>query len=324
MRCPFLREAQVKFCQASAFKKMIVRTEGQAGEEKCSSPEYMSCPAAKQAHEERPHQSHCPFLQESLVQYCSAAPVTKFIPYSEAAFSHCGNESHRYCEFFQAIAHPEENCSDDRPQSLSVDSNCQRDCWVDGIRVPGRLSYSPNHMWMDVGDDGGCHIGIDGFLARVLERIERLSFLTAKGGTLPTAVLCVRDVDLQMVFPLRLQITGTNAYLRANPEKIISHPYSSGWLFEGRRLESPASRADGVPQAGLLAGQRAVAWMEKEVRRMTDFVQERLAGLRLDGKTVMADGGSFSRGLVAQLEREDILKLYNEFFSPIGSWRTSA
>ena len=48
----------------------------------------------------------CPFLHESLVQYCGAASLTKYIPYSEAVLSHCGTESHRYCELFLAFAHP--------------------------------------------------------------------------------------------------------------------------------------------------------------------------------------------------------------------------
>ena len=106
MRCPFLREAQVKFCCASEFKKMIVRSQGDESNEICSSSAYAACPSVKQRHEELPSQAHCPFLQESLVQYCSGASVVKYVPYSDPSLSRCGTSSHRYCELFLMISHP--------------------------------------------------------------------------------------------------------------------------------------------------------------------------------------------------------------------------
>ena len=50
--------------------------------------------------------------------------------------------------------------------------------------MPGWLFYSPSHLWLDVGDDGLCHLGIDAFLARVVGSVERLVFLTPKGSVL--------------------------------------------------------------------------------------------------------------------------------------------
>ena len=108
MRCPFLREAQVKFCRASAYRKMIVRLAEQPEHERCSSREYVNCPAAKQHMEDRPSIDHCPFLHESLVQYCTAAAVTKYIPYTESVLSQCGTESHKYCELYLGLAQPQE------------------------------------------------------------------------------------------------------------------------------------------------------------------------------------------------------------------------
>ncbi|MFZ4621995.1 MAG: hypothetical protein ACOYNS_15645, partial [Bacteroidota bacterium] len=108
MRCQFLREAQVKFCRASAYRKMIVRLAEQTENERCSSKEYVTCPAAKQHLEVNPSSSHCPFLHESLVQYCTAAAVTKYIPYTESVLSQCGTDSHKYCELHLALAQPQE------------------------------------------------------------------------------------------------------------------------------------------------------------------------------------------------------------------------
>ena len=98
MKCPFLKETRVKFCQVSPVKKMIVSDQGDAAIEKCSTPSWTSCPLAQQRMKDNQEHPLCPFLQESLVQYCSLSSVTKFIPYNEAPFSRCLNDSHKYWE----------------------------------------------------------------------------------------------------------------------------------------------------------------------------------------------------------------------------------
>jgi hypothetical protein len=59
---------------------MIVKLPEQPDNERCSSPDYLNCPVSKQHHEERPLPDRCPFLHQSLVQYCAADSVTKYIP----------------------------------------------------------------------------------------------------------------------------------------------------------------------------------------------------------------------------------------------------
>jgi hypothetical protein len=51
--------------------------------------------------------------------------------------------------------------------------------------------------------------------------------------------------------------------------------------------------------------------MEEEQRRMNEFVQQQ-AG-------VAADGGLFSAGLARHLDRDRMLALFHEFFSPYAS-----
>ncbi len=313
MRCPFLREAQVKFCQASAFRKMIVRTSAHADNERCSSPDYVNCPAAKQHHEELPSQSHCPFLQESLAQYCAAAAVSKFVPYSESLLSRCGNESHRYCELFLAIAQPQI----DRSLSSAKKGNANEGI-VEGIAMPRWMAYSANHMWLDADDDGLYHVGIDAFLAGAIGRVERISFVATHGVSRPATVLTVKGIDVQVVFPNRMLLTRANAYLRANPERLTSDPYTAGWLFEGRDPGESSSEKSPNVSEGLIRDEKAQRWMEQEVHRLSTFIHEqysRQAGL-------MMDGGSFSHGVALQLNRDEILHLFNEFFSPYANWRS--
>ena len=100
MRCPYLKDSRVKFCRVSAFRKMIADAPGQADREKCSSEDYAACELARQHGMPATMESSCPFLQESQAQYCSAASVTRFIPYSANRASRCGSESHQSCEMY--------------------------------------------------------------------------------------------------------------------------------------------------------------------------------------------------------------------------------
>jgi glycine cleavage system H lipoate-binding protein len=292
MTCPFLQEAQVKYCRTTAIRKLIPLAQAGRAAERCSSEDYSSCQVFRQqpeAQEIAPFGT-CPYLHESLMQYCGAASVTKFVPYSESLISRCGNDSHRYCELYLEMAHP-------APPAETVD----------GLQMPGHLGYSANHMWLDVTDDGVAHAGIDAFLGRVLGQVDRISYVRQKGHYRPTAVVTVAGVDLEITFPYPLQLTNCNLYLRANPARLTAEPYTGGWLFEG------------VPDAGTLeglaGGSQARDWMEDEVRRMSEFLQQ------LPGPhgPMAADGGMFSAGLARYIEREQMLVLFHEFFSPYAS-----
>jgi glycine cleavage system H protein len=297
MDCPFLREANVKFCQASPVRKLIPLAQAGRVEEKCSSGAHTECRVYQTSADRRseiatrPPAPTCPHLGESLMQYCAAAPVTRFLPYTESVLSRCGHDGFRYCELYLAMAHPDVQAED-----------------VDGVPLPRWLRYSSNHMWLDVGEDGTCHAGIDGFLSRALGPVERISYIWTKGEHRPAAILTAAGIDLEVVFPNPLRIQNCNLYLRANPARLRSEPYTAGWLFEGSPLEGTA--------LGLLDGADARAWMEREQRRINQFLQERHAE---DGTTLAADGGLFAPDIMAQLSREHAVELFHEFFSPWGA-----
>ncbi len=155
MRCPFLREAHVQSCQASPIRKQIVRS-GAGSDERCASAAWRECPVACELHEEHPSATSCPFHAESLAQYCSAAPVTKLIPWSDQAFSRCGSEAHRYCDLYLALAKtPAPAAAPDEAPPRTDDA--------DGIPVPSWLWFAPSHTWLAIASDGVCHIGVDAF-----------------------------------------------------------------------------------------------------------------------------------------------------------------
>jgi len=289
MTCPFLRETQVKYCQTASVRKLIPIAFAARTNEKCSSADHASCSVYRSQPANEPVDAACPYLRESLMQYCAAAPVAKMVPYSESPLSRCGNDSFRYCELYHSMAHP----------GLRAEE-------VDGIAMPGWLRYSANHMWLDVTEDGTCHAGIDAFLSRALGKVERIAYVWQRGEHRPSAVLTANGADYEVVFPNLLVLTGCNLYLRADPGRLTAEPYTAGWLFEG------------TPQDGttrdLLQGEEARRWMEAEQRRMNQFLQE---------GAYAADGGTFTPGLPTVLPTCRMRALFHEFFSPYAGKRES-
>jgi glycine cleavage system H lipoate-binding protein len=295
MQCPFLKETQVESCRHALLRKLIVRNPGSPILERCSSPAYRECPLFV-AGEPPVSGLRCPYLDESLVQYCAAAPAPKFIPFSESILSRCGSAAYRYCDLYITLAHPDEA---DVPR-------------VDGIRVPSWLHYADNHMWLEVAEEGVCHIGIDAFLARTLGSVDRITYLTSRGVAHPAVVLSAGASDFHLVFPNRMLITTPNVYLRANPARLTSDPYRSGWLFECRPAPDGAA-----PENGLRAGgEVATRWMQSEFDRICAHVHAQAVASSGGDNTLVADGGSFAEGLVHCLDRSQAAQLFHAFFSP--------
>jgi glycine cleavage system H lipoate-binding protein len=253
---------------------MIVREP--AAEEKCSQPAYTNCATFRQCPTEAPAGPPCPYLEERRAEYCAAAPVARFVPQTEAE-SRCRHDSHRYCPLFLGPI----------PAGTG-----------DELTMPGDLYYSPNHLWLDVSGDGSWHVGIDALLAKAIGCADGVTFVTLAGTARPAAILDVKGLHFEVVFPNPLEIGGANLHLRADPSGLTADPYGIGWLFEGRQH----SRASAT--RGLMRGHAAVAWMRRDVAR----IAERAA----DG--TMADGGVPCE-VLRRLERDRALPLFHELFS---------
>jgi glycine cleavage system H lipoate-binding protein len=287
MTCPFLKEAQVRYCQPATVRKLIPLAQSAGADEKCSTADHISCPVF-QAQQDGEPSIACPYLRTSLMQYCGAAPVAKFVPYSESLLSRCGNDSHRYCEVYLDMARPEANA-------------------IDGdIRVPEWLRYTANHMWLDVTGDGTCHAGIDAFLSRALGKVDAVSYVWTKGLHRAAAVLTIDGLELEVVFPNPFVLTKCNLYLRADPSRLTREPYTAGWLFEG----TPSAETE----EGLLSAAETRSWFEQEQLRMNQFLQQEAPHGSCG--PVAADGGIFAAGVARALERNQTRAMFLEFFSP--------
>jgi len=215
MRCPFLREEQVKSCLAAPFRNALVRASVRFDLERCSQAAHAGCQVAAGSREAHPSPAHCPFLHESLVQFCGKAPLPRYVPWSASPELRCAHDGHRYCEAFREAA---------PASALAGGRGDPRTHVVERVPMPGWLLYAPNHLWLDPGADGVCHLGIDAFATRLLGPVERLTLLTVSGTVRPAVVLTVGGVDLTLVFPLSLSLISANRLLRSRLDRLASDP----------------------------------------------------------------------------------------------------
>jgi glycine cleavage system H lipoate-binding protein len=163
---------------------------------------------------------------------------------------------------------------------------------IEGIRLPSGLWYAANHLWLDLAEDGWCHAGIDGLLAKLLGRVEQVTALVSGDTMRPAAVLRAHRLDWHVAFPNPIPEPAGNPQLRAHPDRLIADPYGDGWLFAGR-----VNPPDTTVAAGLIAGEQAVEWMRSEVGRISR---------RLRGR-------AFEHGLLDRLDRDEALSIFQDF-----------
>jgi glycine cleavage system H lipoate-binding protein len=299
MLCPFLSESQVRSCRVASVRKLIPHL-APATAGRCSTPLFTGCPAFREQHQDGMQAAVCPHLQESLMQYCSAAPVPQYVPWSEASVSRCGSGAFQYCDLYLDITAASSH------RAMPQDTE-------DALPIPPALNYAANHMWLNLSADGLCHVGIDALFSRLLGRIERVDFITLPnsqglGSSLqgapgdsklsPSAVVRAGGRDWQVVCRHRMNVTACNLMLRSDPSRLSSDPYGHGWMFAGT----------GVDPLGLMTGEQATLHMEDDSRRLNEFVQQHSG--------CCADGGLIEPGSLATLRREDALALFNGFLSP--------
>jgi len=295
MTCPFLGETQVRSCAAAHCRKLLA-SPVLPRSERCGTARHVECAIYRDRGGSA--DAACPYLEERLVQFCTAVPVPRYVPYSSPEVTPCGSEAFRYCEAYLAMAGP-------RPGGEEVS---------EGVVAVESLYYAANHLWLDIGGGGLCHIGIDQLLARFLGRVDRATLLARRGIGKPTVVLSIQGVDWPLTFPNPLLVEAAGLRLRANPAPLTMDPYGAGWLFSGC-IAPNGTREELVRD--LLHGNRAVAWLKKEAQRLSGMLGTSLAPA-VEGVPVAADGGSVAEGAATHLLRDQLLNILNDFFPSHG------
>jgi glycine cleavage system H protein len=101
--------------------------------------------------------------------------------------------------------------------------------------TPEELSYTSDHEWVRLNEDGNAVFGITFYAQDALGDIVYVS-LPAVGEELTAGTSCGEVESTKSVSDLFAPIDGTvvavNTELEANPELVNSSPYFHGWLVE--------------------------------------------------------------------------------------------
>jgi glycine cleavage system H lipoate-binding protein len=315
-------EEPAQCCRLAPFQKLVPGGDIARQDQSCSSDAWKSCAWVPQRgappNDRDPvtpplggSGERCPFLDEILACSCAAAPSSKLIPRTLLAVRRCLGDSHRYCEFFLERA-------GSRPPADTADRPAPRD-WqplvASAIPIAPGVALARNHMWLDVGSDGSCHVGVDAFLVRVLGAVDEVIFLSERGRGSPNVVLTVAGTTLPLVFPRPIDITGVNRALRRHLDSLIADPYGRGWLYEGWTLKPHGRTGVEARTAGLFRGPDAETWMASEVNRLSRHVHAIASRRSSHLGPVAADGGEVSVALAQHLERAELLEVFSLFFS---------
>jgi glycine cleavage system H protein len=116
------------------------------------------------------------------------------------------------------------------------------------MNFPAELSYTEDHEWVRIEDDGTAVVGITDFAQHELGDIIYIDVTTvgqslAKGDVFG-AVEAVKTVS-DLFLPIEGEIVELNPAIEKSPELLNSDPYGEGWIV---RLKP----ADGTQNDGLL------------------------------------------------------------------------
>ncbi len=306
MKCPFLRKMNVKFCGLCRSTKIPLGA-GEGSSERCTGPGYRECPLILDHPETDTTAEQCPQLSVGDVYYCTLAPGQKPIPCNLTALSRCTGDGHRYCQTFLDMTG-----AGGKPQDEATEEGAATP--EAGLPVPPGLAFSPNHMWLDMGEGQTCHVGVDAFFARVMGQVDEIVFPHSAHSRLPMVRFRSGGVDLEMVFPHPLQAYEVNSHLVADPSAAVNDPYGSGWLFEGAVLPGTAPTQPHPLEKGLLRDDQARQWMRTECDRLDRFCHDRLITHSHDGQVLVQDGGRPADLVLRDLDRAAMVRLHEEFF----------
>lgn len=115
------------------------------------------------------------------------------------------------------------------------------------MNFPAELSYTEDHEWIRIEDDGTAVIGITEFAQHELGDIIYIDVNTvgqslAKGDVFG-AVEAVKTVS-DLFLPIEGEVLELNPAIEKSPELLNSDPYGEGWII--RLKPADASQKDGL------------------------------------------------------------------------------
>ena len=157
---------------------------------------------------------------------------------------------------------------------------------VKGFEVPMDYHFHNGHAWARIESGGYIRIGLDDFALKVLGEADALD-LPLMGKELDQNRagwgLRRKGHTADVLSPVGGVIVEVNAKVRENPEIANREPYGEGWLF---MVRTPDIKRTVKP---LVTGQDSLEWMDGEVGRLEQMIENVAGPLAADGGYIQPD-----------------------------------
>ena len=173
-----------------------------------------------------------------------------------------------------------------------------------GFSIPKDYCFHPGHTWVarERGDD--VCVGIDGFAADVIGKIDKIEVVgpdrwVRQGQRLMT--LHADGVSFDLLSPVEGVVMAVNKDVLQDPSVAVRDPYKDGWVAMLKTPDFPTN------QKNLMQSSMVAPWMHYNVTRLNAAVAKMNPALA-------QDGGVPVNGVLLRVEPELRQKLITDLF----------
>jgi glycine cleavage system H lipoate-binding protein len=176
---------------------------------------------------------------------------------------------------------------------------------VNGFRVADGYYYHKGHGWARIEHGGFVRLGVDDFAWRLLGWPTDISLPKIGAKLKPTETgwsITREDHIAEVLSPMSGVVMATNQNALKQPKLAKQDPYGQGWLVVIDPLSGLKSKT-----RGLMFEQKAVAWLNGEVKKLDDIV------MKAYGVPLAATGGEIVDDIFGNLHDakwEDLVQTF--------------
>lgn len=175
------------------------------------------------------------------------------------------------------------------------------------VRLPDGIFFAPSHTWLNLFPSGRVRLGVDDFIAGLLEHPQVLLLKHAGEMVRKGEALIELKSDghrLTVRAPMDGEVVSVNDELPRNPGLLGEGLFSDGWAYTLR----PARNSD---LKGLLIGGETRVWIRNEFQRLKDLLTSPPGGAARPA--FMQEGGPPISGVLNTLDEDTWRRLDEEF-----------
>jgi glycine cleavage system H protein len=175
------------------------------------------------------------------------------------------------------------------------------------LRIPDGIFFSPSHTWLNLFPSGKVRIGVDDFVARMLNNPE-ITFLKQPGDIVARGESLLRlkekGHELTVYSPIEGKVESVNEELLHNPEFLKTSLFQNGWSF----VVKPRRTSD-LKQ--FILGSESRTWIQREFGRLRDMFA--LSGAPEFAPAMLQDGGPVVANAMDNMDQRVWQQFENDF-----------